>query len=258
MKYLLYPGLGSMLSVSMCLRNNTDALVYGLDWMCGSSSIKVPHFFLSSACSCDAPVARLLNCARARAMRIRLGFRRSDVLVLSDDHNHVYVMRRPTLPTTDRRRRCLPYLCPPRRRRDPRTANTGLYCGATGSGWLSMRLNKEPPEDTPVVDFVGLGGTGVGSSASFAPRAGRAGGDAGAGASLPTAPSTVGTDVGGGHEEDEDLQKIKNSGALGEDDNCVVCLSGELRRAGWGGTGRDRGGYVAPSTRVLFLCVSSL
>eukprot|EP00752_Nemacystus_decipiens_P003286 g3041.t1 len=91
---------------------------------------------------------------------------------------------------------------------------------ADGSGWLSMRLNKEPPDDVSVVEFVGLGGAAV------SPRVRRYGGDAGAGVSMSTVPMAPPHAEAGGREEDEDLRKIKNSGALTEDDNCVVCLSG--------------------------------
>lgn len=97
-----------------------------------------------------------------------------------------------------------------------------------------MRLNKEPPDDIPVVEFVGLGGTAV------SPRVRRGGGDAGAGVSLPTAPTAPPTvEV---REEDEDLLRIRGSGALTEDDNCVVCLSGEYGggqegRLDWGREG---------------------
>lgn len=97
-----------------------------------------------------------------------------------------------------------------------------------------MRLNKEPPDDYPVVEFVAVGATST--SAAVSPRVVRGGGDAGAGGSARTAPLTADVD---GHEDDEDLRKIKNSGALTEDDNCVVCLSGEIA---WTGQGRARGG----------------
>lgn len=112
-----------------------------------------------------------------------------------------------------------------------------------------MRLNKEPPDDIPVVEYAGLGDTN--SSAAVVPLSrypgassergyfarrpsrggGGGGGDAGAGgntgwgASTPTAPA--GKEMEDANEEDEDLSKIKNAGDLGEDDNCVVCLSGE-------------------------------
>ncbi|CAM9277747.1 unnamed protein product [Hapterophycus canaliculatus] len=115
-----------------------------------------------------------------------------------------------------------------------------------GSGWLSMRLNKEPPDDSAVVEYAGLGEDNHSASVVPLPRlAGTSmsreyfartlsgsggGGDAGAGgnagreASAPTAPA--GKEMEGTNEEDEDLRKIKNAGELGEDDNCVVCLSG--------------------------------
>lgn len=100
-----------------------------------------------------------------------------------------------------------------------------------------MRLNKEPPDDIPVVEFVGLAGTPT--SAAISPRVGRAGGDAGAGMSPPTAPTApTAPPAVGTREEDEDLIRIKNSRELTEDDNCVVCLSGEL---GAGKTGRGTG-----------------
>ncbi|CAN0109949.1 unnamed protein product [Scytosiphon promiscuus] len=108
-----------------------------------------------------------------------------------------------------------------------------------GSGWLSTRLNKEPPDDAPVVEYAGLGEAN--SSAAVVPlsshpgamheirdffrtpsggsRGGGGGGDAGAGGS-------GGKEMESSNEEDEDLRKIKNAGDLGEDDNCVVCLSG--------------------------------
>lgn len=95
-----------------------------------------------------------------------------------------------------------------------------------------MRLNKEPPDDIPVVVFAGLAGTSP--TLALSPRV--AGGDRGAGVPLPTAPPA------GGREEDEDLRKIKNSGALTEDDNCVVCLSRESGRRGGGAGNRGCGG----------------
>lgn len=118
---------------------------------------------------------------------------------------------------------------------------------SAGSGWLSMRLNKDPPDDAAVVEFVGVAdGT---TPISLAPlssynrtRAGGGflqavggGGDAGAGGgrgagTAPVAASSAMV-VGGApavQEDDQamDLRKIKGE-PLGEDDHCVVCLSGE-------------------------------
>lgn len=99
-----------------------------------------------------------------------------------------------------------------------------------------MRLNKEPPEDTPVVEFVGVSETT--SPSSLAPlsahrgaisgvvrglQTGARNGDAGAEATAAVAELAI-------EEKDaqeEELKKIKGS-ELGDDDNCVVCLSGEM------------------------------
>lgn len=109
-----------------------------------------------------------------------------------------------------------------------------------------MRLNKEPPDDAPVVQYMGPVESGQpalspvsantrsrGRGNIFASRrspVGGGGGDAGAGAVVmeATAPAAAATEDEE-EEEDEDLVKIKNSGTLclGEDDACVVCLSGE-------------------------------
>lgn len=99
-----------------------------------------------------------------------------------------------------------------------------------------MRLNKEPPDDTPVVEFVGVSETTT--PASVASLSARHGGISGVVRGLPTGASG---DAGAGalaavaeiaNEEkdpqEEELKKIKG-GELGDDDNCVVCLSGERR-----------------------------
>lgn len=107
-----------------------------------------------------------------------------------------------------------------------------------------MRLNKEPPDDIPVVEYAGLGDASP--SARVTPLPGAREGTTGLGfwRRSPTVPGSGGGDAGAGggggsaavedeknddDDRDEDLLKIKNSNSLGEDDNCVVCLSGESR-----------------------------
>lgn len=121
-----------------------------------------------------------------------------------------------------------------------------------------MRLNKEPPEDAPVVDYVGVldptspstisplssarsHGSALGTRPARGPTP-AGGGDAGAGggggagaASAAVAASAAkAQDEEEDDEQAEDLKKIKGE-PLGEDDHCVVCLSGEVGRGGKGG-----------------------
>ncbi|CAM9531416.1 unnamed protein product [Ectocarpus sp. 4 AP-2014] len=115
---------------------------------------------------------------------------------------------------------------------------------ADGSGWLSMRLNKEPPDDIPVVEYAGLGDASPSARVTPLPGARGQAGTTGLGfwRRSPTVPGSGGggdagagggggaTAVEGNTNDDDDqkadLLKIKHSDSLGEDDNCVVCLSG--------------------------------
>lgn len=97
---------------------------------------------------------------------------------------------------------------------------------------MSIRLNKEPPDDAPVVEFVGVGEPNASASVrpldhitqnESASRGSES--DRGAGGLQPDIMTAE-------EERDEDLEKIKNSGSLSEDDNCIICLSGESCRPG--------------------------
>lgn len=110
-----------------------------------------------------------------------------------------------------------------------------------------MRLNKEPPDDIPVVEYAGLGDASPSARVTPLPGARGQQGSTGLGfwRRSPTVPSSggggdAGAGGGGGaaavegdtNDDDDqkaDLFKIKHSDSLGEDDNCVVCLSGESR-----------------------------
>lgn len=134
-----------------------------------------------------------------------------------------------------------------------------------------MRLNKEPPDDVSVVEFVGVSSPtsitpmpvrpkGPGSSSVKSREGvGKAGYGAGAGrASLTAASSTIALEDGESDDDDQgaDLEKIKGS-TLGEDDHCVVCLSGEERN-------EQRRVYEVLyflfffSSSLLFFCLSFL
>lgn len=109
------------------------------------------------------------------------------------------------------------------------------------SGWLSMRLNKDPPEDLRVVEYVGIVDTqrlAITSSMSSSTSASNrraieslgyagAGGILGATGELEGLPPLI-SDEGDGEDKHliEDLTKIKRE-PLVDDDTCVVCLTGQ-------------------------------
>lgn len=113
-----------------------------------------------------------------------------------------------------------------------------------------MRLNKEPPGDTPIVEFVGVAeqrssNSGVSlraqqgrsgeapdldarRGASSAEGGGDADGDGENEGGLDSrlSPVVVDDDDDGNASERAELRKIKGR-EITEDDNCVVCLNGE-------------------------------
>lgn len=115
----------------------------------------------------------------------------------------------------------------------------------TGSGWLSMRLNKEPPDDIPVVDFIGVAdqasarwipprslptvsrprSLGREDSKKAAPREQGRGANSG-GAGTNHTPIVVDAEENGDADTKADLTRIKGE-ELDDDDSCVICLSGE-------------------------------
>ena len=100
-----------------------------------------------------------------------------------------------------------------------------------------MRLNKDPPLDAPVVEFVGVAEppTPITAIPLSAQRRGSSGGGRDAAAlergvkMTGSGESVLGEEALEGEakdEEAEELKKIKGED-LGNDDSCVVCLSGE-------------------------------
>lgn len=85
----------------------------------------------------------------------------------------------------------------------------------TGSGWISVRLNKEPPEDSAVVEYIGVGEPNL--SAMPMPLA-----------NLGAPPRPAPNPPDQPPEDETDLAKIKNGG-LTEDDNCTICMTRKLR-----------------------------
>ena len=103
--------------------------------------------------------------------------------------------------------------------------------GAIGSGWLSLRLNKEPPDDVPVVQFIGVGEPNSSASPRQLANITRS--------ESVSRGSESNRGAGGCQlnmmmiekEKDGNLEEIKNSGSLNEDDNCIICSPGKV----WGG-----------------------
>lgn len=107
-------------------------------------------------------------------------------------------------------------------------------CDPTGSGWVSVRLNKEPPEDYAVVEYLGVGEPNLSATpmplSSYSPG----------GARQVRMPIPPGPEPNDEDDLEPDLLKIK-TGGLSEDDNCTICMSSELRgnrsiRVFYGGT----------------------
>lgn len=115
-----------------------------------------------------------------------------------------------------------------------------------------MRLNKDPPEDIPIVDFVGVSdernapgippsGVATGPGTFSARGSGRLGlrhdlgtGTGNAAPSIVSTEQTVSDDEERERERD-DLRKIRGRDVDG-DDTCVVCLSSEsiaMPRLAW-------------------------